>query len=213
MTTFLSSRVHPKRAIAARAAGARAPGCRWHRRAVGCALALVLMLPFAALQALPPQPDVSLEYAVKATYLYKLAPFVDWPPRTFAAPDAPFDICVLGRDPFDDYLEKAVTGRRLGKHPFKVRRLDALAPDDDCQVVFISYARAEQVREAVQALDGKPVLTVTDSEDADGAGSIVQFVISHGHVRFEIDNRAAARNHLVISSKVLSLALAVKGPD
>jgi hypothetical protein len=31
-----------------------------------------------------------------------------------------------------------------------------------------------------------------------------------GHVRFEIDNAAAARNHLVISSKLLNLALAVK---
>lgn len=174
---------------------------------------MLLMLPVATLPAAPPQPDVSLEYAVKATYLYKLAPFVNWPPGTFTSPDAPFDICVLGRDPFNGFLERAVSGRRLGTHPFKVLRLSALAPGDDCQVVFISYARAGQIHEALQALDGKPVLTVTDSEDADASGGIVQFVISEGHVRFEIDNAAAARNHLVISSKLLSLALAVKGSN
>jgi hypothetical protein len=30
-------------------------------------------------------------------------------------------------------------------------------------------------------------------------------------VRFEVDNTAAMRNHLTISSKLLNLALAVKG--
>ena len=176
-------------------------------------MAMLLMLPFATLFALPPQPDISLEYAVKATYLYKLAPFVDWPPGTFTAADAPFDICVLGPDPFDDFLEKAVGGRKLGTHPFRVLRLNAIAPGDDCQIAFIHYARTEQVRAALRALDGKPVLTVTDAEDADSSGSIVQFVIRGGRVRLEIDNAAAERNHLAISSKLLGLALAVKGAN
>ncbi len=66
------------------------------------------------------------------------------------------------------------------------------------------------MRAALRALDGKPVLTVTDAEDADSSGSIVQFVIRGGHVRFEIDNAAAQRNHLAISSKLLGLALAVR---
>lgn len=174
---------------------------------------MLFVLPLAALPATSRRADIPLEYAVKATYLYKLAPFVDWPSGTFASPDAPFDICVVGRDPFDDFLEKAVSGRTLGAHPFKVIRMDAVAPGENCQVVFISYEHAGQVSEALRALDGRPVLTVTDSESAGGSGSIVQFVISRGHVRFEIDNGAAARNHLVISSKLLNLALAVKGPN
>ena len=196
-----------------RPVGVRATCFRWPRGMPKCALALLLLLPVTPLPAQPPQPDISLEYAVKATYLYKLAPFVNWPPGTFSSPDAPFDICVLGRDPFHGFLEQAITGRRLGTHPFKLRRLDAIAPGDDCEVIFISYARAEQVHAALQALAGRPVLTVTDSGDAGGSGSIVQFVIRRGHVRFEIDNAAAARNHLVVSSKLLNLALAVKGPN
>ena len=50
-------------------------------------MAMLLMLPVARLLALPPQPAISLEYAVKATYLYKLAPFVNWPPGTFHSAD------------------------------------------------------------------------------------------------------------------------------
>jgi hypothetical protein len=156
------------------------------------------------------QPAVSLEYAVKATYLYKLAPFVNWPPTEFTTATEPFRICVVGDDPFDDFLDKAVAGRRFGAHPFEVRRLDALTPEVDCQIAFISHLAPEGVRHALDAVSGKPVLTVTDSATAD-QGGIVQFVIRDGRVAFEIDTSAAARNHLTISSKLLHLAVAVKG--
>lgn len=188
-----------------------APRPRPWRGMAKCVLAILLILPVASLPALPPQPGISLEYAVKATYLYKLAPFVNWPPGTFSAPDAPFSICVVGPDPFDGFLEKAVSGRTLGTHPFRIRRMDAIGGGDRCHIVFVGYAQPEKVRATLQVLQGKPVLTVTDSRQSDVAGSIVQFVVRRGHVRFEIDNAAATRSHLVISSKLLNLALAVKG--
>lgn len=49
------------------------------------------------------------------------------------------------------------------------------------------------------------MLTVTDQ--AEGAGGIVNFVLRENRVRFTIDPRAAAENGLAISSKLLSLAL------
>lgn len=177
-----------------------------------CVLAAVLMLPFTHLLAQSPRPAISLEQAVKATYLYKLAPFVNWPPGTFSSPDAPFEICVLGRDPFNDYLDKAVAGRTLGTHPIAVRKLGSAAPAGDCQIAFVGAMPADEAREALRAFRGKPVLTVTDSGNTGASGSIVQFVLDPGgHVRFDVDTAAAARNHLVISSKLLSLALRVTG--
>lgn len=176
---------------------------------------LVLLLACASCEASPKpaQRGVSLEYAVKATYLYKLAPFVNWPPATFDAPDQPFRICVAGKDPFDDYLQHAVAGRSLGTHPFEVLRLETLTPDAQCQIVFISRLSGQDVQQALAAVSGKPVLTVVDSTEARAGGGIVQFVIERGRVRFVIDTGAAARNHITISSKLLNLALAVREPS
>ena len=168
-------------------------------------LAHAMQLP----QPAPTPPAVVLEYAVKATYLYKLAPFVNWPPEEFATPDAPFKICVVGDDPFNGFLENAVAGHRLGAHPFEVRRLDSLTPDADCQIAFISRLPSQSTAQALLAVSGKPVLTVIDSPAPD-AGGIVQFVIKRGRVQFEINTAAAARNHITISSKLLNLALAVR---
>jgi hypothetical protein len=52
---------------------------------------------------------------------------------------------------------------------------------------------------------GTPTLTVTDSAIGSTAG-IVHFVIVNDRVSFDIDNVAAERNGLVISSKLLALA-------
>ncbi|HET6907623.1 MAG TPA: YfiR family protein [Rhodanobacteraceae bacterium] len=160
--------------------------------------------------AQPSRPRISLEYAVKATYLYKFAPFVNWPPDTFTAANAPFRICVVGVDPFEGYLEKAVAGRSLGTHSFVVRHMDAITSDTDCQIVFISHLQSQSIGQALDAVRGKPVLTVTDSTADPNSGSIMQFVVAHGRVRFDVNSDAAARNHLTISSKLLSLAIAVE---
>ena len=88
--------------------------------------------------------------------------------------------------------------------------MEKLEPDTDCQIAFISHLSTQSLGDALAAVNGKPVLTVTDSDITNDGGSIMQFVIERGRVRFDINTGAAARNHLAISSKLLHLALAVK---
>jgi hypothetical protein len=137
---------------------------------------------------------------------------VNWPPTTFTAADEPLRICVVGDDPFGGYLEQSVAGRSLGTHPFQVRRLETLTADANCQIAFISHLPPRSIRQALDAVSGKPVLTVMDSA-VPGKGGIVHFVIERGRVRFVIDTGEAARNHLTINSKLLDLALAVREPS
>ncbi|HJU06931.1 MAG TPA: YfiR family protein [Rhodanobacteraceae bacterium] len=179
-------------------------------RGVRLCLAVCLLALACVAFAQSAESDIPLEYAVKATYLYKLAPFIDWPPGAFASVDAPFPICVVGDDPFDGFLAHAVTGRTFGTHPFVVRRLDALTGDSDCRIAYIGRLHSQTIAQALAAVQGKPVLTVTDSDILADNGSIMQFVIEGGRVRFDVDNAAAARNHLSISSKLLNLAAVVK---
>jgi uncharacterized protein DUF4154 len=147
--------------------------------------------------------DAPVEYALKGTFLYKFLPFVTWPAQ---APNAQLSICVLGADPFGPALDQAVGSQSVEGHPVAVRRVDTPEAAQACQVVFVANAPTEPA--ALQALQGKPILTVTDSGAA--APGIVSFVIDNNHVRFDIDDAAAAKGGLTISSKLLSLARSVK---
>jgi hypothetical protein len=147
----------------------------------------------------PAHADAGLEYAVKAAYLTKFIPFITWP-------DAPaFSICVLGNDPFAGKLEQAASGARSGDHAINVRHVTA--PDPTCQIEFLGVNDAG-AEAALEALRGKPVVTVTDSDIK--ARGVIGFVIVDNHVRFDIDDAAAAQDGLSVSSKLLGLARAVK---
>ena len=61
----------------------------------------------------------------------------------------------------------------------------------------------------METVHGSNVLTVSDTGGA-GETGIIDFVIVNNRVRFNIDDEAAAQNGLVISSKLMSLALNVK---
>lgn len=150
-----------------------------------------------------------MEYAVKAAYLYKFAPFVEWPPLAFASPNSPFRLCVLGHDPFGASLDSAVRGQQVDGRPIQVRRLQQVDPTSGCHILFLGASRSQTAAEALRTVRGAPILTVAD--DQGGSGAIIRFVVKDNRVRFDIDAGAAAANRVTLSSKLLSLALSVRG--
>jgi hypothetical protein len=172
------------------------------KRRIG-ALPILLMLGLASGPAVA--APSSLEMAVKASYLTKFAPFVQWPPRAFAGPTAPFRICVTGDDAIGGALEQAVRGQRMQDHPITVTRLASLDPAvvANCQILFLGKSAGEMLR----GVAGQPVLTVTDRSR--GGGGIIQFVMQGSRVRFAVDIAAANSAGIQISSKLLGLAVEV----
>jgi hypothetical protein len=171
-------------------------------------LAACMTAPLAARSAAA-EADAPLERAIKATYLYKFAPFVEWPESAFASPQSPFVLCVVGEDPFGDLLNEAVAGQRISGRPIIVQRLPAATRNSGCQILFAAGSPRQSVAAALAAVRGTPVLTVTDDQSNAAAKGIINFVLQENHVRFQINNAAAAASGLVISSKLLSLAVDV----
>jgi len=152
---------------------------------------------------------VAPEAAIKATYLYKFAPFVDWPASAFPSQSSPFYVCVLGSDPFGGTLDQAVMGQRVNEHPVAVRRLRNTQDGDACHILYLGISPGNSTETALRDLRGAPVLTVSDHRPG-VSGAIIQFVVKDGRLRFNIDPAAAAANGVMISSKLMSLALSVK---
>ena len=154
--------------------------------------------------------DEPLELAVKATYLYKLAPFITWPQGAFGDTGAPLVICIQGKDPFGPLVDRAIAGQRIEGHPVVVRRLPKIDAASGCQIAYIGGSDAQPEAAALRDIGRAPVLTVTDQERGSGAPGDVHLILLDGRVRFVIDNGQAQQQGLAISSKLLALALKVK---
>ncbi len=154
--------------------------------------------------------DEPLELAVKATYLYKLAPFITWPPGAFGDAAGPLVICIQGKDPFGALVDRAVAGQKIDGRPVVVRRMTKVDAASGCQIAYIGGSEAQPEANALREIGRAPVLTVTDQERGSGAPGDVHLVLLDGRVRFVIDNGQAQQQGLAISSKLLALAVKVK---
>jgi hypothetical protein len=145
------------------------------------------------------------DMTAKAAFLVKLAPFVDWPVRSSATD--PFVICIVGRDPFGQALDRALLGQSAAGRPIVAKRMARADRDAGCQIMYLGGSPAQSARDALAAVHAAPVLTVTAGGRAPG---IIDLSTGTDPVRFRIDDRAAAENGLKISSKLLGLAVSVR---
>lgn len=178
------------------------PGRR-PRAACRLLLALALLLGPVPARAQP------TEEAVKATFLPKFARYVGWPAGMRLAPRAPFQLCVIGRDPFGSLLDAAAAAEQIDGHGVAVRRLPSAAGTAGCHVAFVQGAAPAETGRLLLALRGQPVLTVTDARAGPQRG-MIHFTIVTGRVRFFIDEAEAAARGLSISSRLLALAAGVR---
>jgi hypothetical protein len=183
--------------------------------AVRMALALGPLAWLACLSAFVPARAVAqsanVEYAVKATYLYKFAPYVEWPAGMLGAPSDPLVLCILGVDAVANLADEAAKGQSIAGHAVTVRHIAAPTRDARCHILYVA-ASQRNAAAALASVRGTPVLTVTDAANDANSRGIVNFVVDDNRVRFQIDLAAAAQNHLVISSKLLDLAIRARQP-
>jgi hypothetical protein len=145
--------------------------------------------------------------ALKAAFLLNFAKFATWPDDVLAD-GQPITFCVVGDQGVADALLQSMKGH--SGNPFIVSVLKPEAPLRECQVLFIGGTDARQVGRVLAEIKGAPVFTVGESERFAEYGGVAQLVQDHGRMRFAINPAAAQRARLVLSAKLLNLAILVK---
>jgi len=179
----------------------RSKGDANHRRICG-SLGAAMVIAATAVHA-----QQSLEYELKATYIYNFLLFVDWPAEAFQSPTAPMRVCVPDNVPFAAAVEKSMreqAGKARGR-PVIVAR--SVAPGDvgGCHLLFVGEGTAD-LPEIIAPNKNTNVLTVGDSESIVRKGAIIGFFNDRNKLRIEVNPEAAARSSLKISSKLMNLA-------
>ena len=150
------------------------------------------------------------EYQVKAAFLYRLPSFIEWPDEAWPADGEPFYACLLGRDPFGEYIDhfdgKEVRGRR-----FTVRRLESLAPRDTCHLIFVSRDDSAKLRTDGGYTSRRFALTVGEGREFAARGGIIGFVVANKRVGLTVNLPASNAAGLRLSSKLLDVASIVDG--
>ena len=146
------------------------------------------------------------EPQAKASLLFNLASFVEWPPGVLAPTDR-LTICVAG----DQDVLAAL-------RPYEAQQIDghgvtsrAVVDDEDvsgCHILFVSASKDRLG--LVQRIAGRPIITVGDGPDFARQGGALRVFFEQSRLRFEINTTTVARAKLRVSSKMLGLARLIK---
>lgn len=161
-----------------------------------------------------PSSDAYSANAVRAAFLVNFIRFTEWPASEVT--DAPLLIGVAGNRELEDYLWRTTDGKLL--HGRRVRILRLAVPSDatQCHLIYInpSPSRADAVpvstEEWLQAVRGRPILTVSQTNQFLRDGGIINFYTQGKNLHFEISADAAEEAGLQLSSRLLALARVVR---
>src|ERR1044071_2850351 len=121
------------------------------------------------------QAAASLEYRVKAVFLLNFIKFVEWPADSYPDAASPITICVLGEDPFGSLLEETVKGETVNGRALAIKRVRSVEDVSGGQIVFVSASEKNQMKDILNRLKGRHVLTVGETNDFLELGGVIRF--------------------------------------
>lgn len=182
---------------------------RW--RALLVSLTTLLLLAASA----PAATAKSMEYQVKAGFLYNFAKFVEWPGAALP-PGAPLRLGVVASEEVCAVIEQSLAGKTVGDRPLLVERLSATRLSDGSPLPNILYVHSDSLHEAdadgltledlVARIGARPVLLVGESAGFAGSGGMIGFVQRGENLRFQVNLASAHRAGLRLSARLSGLA-------
>ncbi len=161
--------------------------------------------------------DSSVEYKIKAGYLYNFTKFITWPEDKSET----FNLCILGSDPFGKLIDPIEQRSAFGR-PIKLFRFDSLNSlshthiKPHCHILFISSSIGSAIKNTIsnntlEIRDISKTLTVGESNDFAVQGGMVGFVNKEGKIKLQINLKKIKQSDLKVSAKLLEVAEIVEG--
>ena len=177
------------------------------------ALGIVLALLGLQLVALGQRPSAT-EDQVKAAYLLNFAKLAQWPGDALPDGSAPLVIGVSGGDEeFLNDLKTVAAGKIVGSHLVVIQPVSSEKEMKSCQIVFFRASERKHTQAAIEGLASAGVLLVGEDDSFLQQGGMINLVMDHGSIRFEVNPNALDRSDIHFSSKILALAKSAYQPS
>lgn len=146
--------------------------------------------------------DSTLEYQIKAGYLFNITKFVTWSNDTSQT----FNLCLLGDDPFGSLIDP-IEERTASDKPIKLFRITQLNAKQQCHILYFNKNSSENFNvddPAIHELENTLIVGEGDFF-ADKVG-MISFISREGKIKLKISLRNLKTSGLHVSAKLLEVA-------
>jgi hypothetical protein len=143
------------------------------------------------------------ERQLKTAFIYNFAKFTRWPKSTAAS--GTFALCIAGSDPTASSLNR-LSGRKVKGRTVTIQSVSSAQSATGCQMLYFATSKQGSYRSLLNSLKTQPILTVSEIPRFSQSGGGIELYMRSGRLRFRINQGAAGRAGLGISSRLLKLS-------
>jgi len=144
----------------------------------------------------------------KAAFIFHFAKLTSWPEKTWNNTLAPLNICTKGTDQLASDL-KRLSGKIIKGRPVSIRSLKNVRSINDCHVLYIATSEKKRYQKIIRQIRNQPVLTISEIKHFTQTGGVIGLFREKGQTRFMIDLDNVRNTGLVLSSRLLNIAVVV----
>jgi hypothetical protein len=178
--------------------------CRRDRIAL---LTFGIVLISLVAESVAAQAEPATEYELKATFIYNLIRFVDWPEEVFSSASDPLRLVVIGHDPFNGALDRLLAGKTVNGRSILVVHSASGVTAPPGNAVFLAGSEEKGLAKLLASYCHAPVLTLSDIHAFAARGGVVGLVMVDKMVHFSVNRTAAEEARLRISAQMYHLAV------
>lgn len=145
-------------------------------------------------------------HEIHSMMLFNFMKYIQWPNE---AEGGEFVIGILGEDDVFNTMKTRYDGKPKGTKKYVVKKLANAAEASTCQVVYLGKYKSKEFEAIKAAVAGKPILTITDSNNLGQKGSCINFKVVDGKLKFELNNASLTGAALKVSSQLTSMAIVI----
>ena len=143
-------------------------------------------------------------FEIHAQMIYNFIKYIQWPNDT---EPGEFVVGIIGEDDVFNTLKNYYDGKPKGAKKYSIRKLSGAEEAGVCNVVYIGKNKSGQFENVKNAVNGKPVLTITDSFNLGKKGSCINFKVLDGKLKFELNQASVTASTLKVASQLSSMAI------
>lgn len=178
--------------------------CRRQRHLVTSRrVALTLLLVATAIASAGAAPS---EAELRAAFVYNFTKFIEWPGGSFASPEAPLRVCVVGEDAAMTESVRLLEGRATQGRNIQTVTIGSGPAGAGCHVIYLASRRSSDAERLIDQTQGQAVLTVGDGGEFINRGGMIGLINVNGRLQFEVNLQAVNQSRLKLSSQLLRLA-------
>ncbi|MBS1487618.1 MAG: YfiR family protein [Bacteroidetes bacterium] len=136
--------------------------------------------------------------------IYNFMKYIQWPPDE----ETEFVVGVLGEDQVFNIL-KNYEGKPRGAKKYVIKKLASPSEAATCSVVYIGRNKSKDFDNVRSSINGKSVLTITDSSNLGAKGSCINFKVVDERLKFEINQSSINNNNLKVASQLTTMAILI----